>query len=52
MQDLSKRTTTLAKIYETNFSIGVKERTTEKKQFLFFNSFLPALTKFSFREED
>ena len=44
--------TILAKIYETNFSVSVKKHTTGKVQFQFLNSFLLALTKFSFWEED
>ena len=45
-------TTILAKIYETNFSVSVKQRTTGKVQFQFLNSFLLVLTKFSFWEKD
>ena len=45
-------TTILVKIYETNFSVSVKERTTGKVQFQSLNSFLLVLTKFSFWEED
>ena len=44
-------TTILAKIYETNFSVSARYRTTGKVQFRFFNSFLLVLTKFSFLEE-
>ena len=44
--------TILAKIYETNFSVSVKLRTTGKVQFQFSNSFLLVLTKFSFWRED
>ena len=42
----------LAKIYETNFSISVKQRTMGKVQFQFLNSFLLVLTKFSFWEKE
>ena len=45
-------TTILAKIYQTNFSVNVKQRTTAKAQFQFLNSFLLAWTKFSFWDED
>ena len=38
----------LAKINETNFSVGVKQHTTGEVQFLFFNRFLLVLTTFSF----
>ena len=38
--------TILAKIYEANFSVSMKWRTTEKVQFQFLNSFLLGLTKF------
>ena len=41
-----------AKIYETNFSVGVKKLTTGKVQFQYVNSFLLVSTKFSFWEED
>ena len=44
--------TILAKIYETNFSVSVKLRTTGKVQFQFLNSVLLVLTKLSFSEED
>ena len=46
------RTAILAKIYETNFNVNVKQRTTGKVQFQFLNSFLLVLTKCSFWEED
>ena len=46
------RTTILAKIYETNFRVSVKWRTTGKVEFQFLNSFLLVLTKFPFWEED
>ena len=36
------------KIFETNFSFHVNEHTTGKALFLFFKSFLLALTKLSF----
>ena len=42
----------LVKIYETNFSVSVKWRTTGEVQFQLLNSFLLVLTKFSFWEED
>ena len=44
--------TAIHKIFETNSSFHVKQRTTGKVQFLFFSSFLLVLTKFSFWEED
>ena len=44
--------TTIHKIFETNSSFHAKQRTTGKVQFLFCSSFLLALTKFSFWEED
>ena len=44
--------TTIHKIFETNSSFHVKQRTTGKVQFLFFSRFLLVLTKFSFWEED
>ena len=44
--------TILAKIYETNFSVSVKLRTTGKVQFQFSNSLLLVLTKFSSWRED
>ena len=47
-----QKITILAKIYETNFSVSVKYRTTGKDQFQFLNSFLLVLTKFPFWEED
>ena len=43
--------TTIHKIFETNSSFHVKQRTTGKVQFLFFSSFLLVSTKFSFWEE-
>ena len=46
------RSTILAEIYKTNFSVSVKWRTTEKVQFQFLNSFSFVLTQFSFWEED
>ena len=46
------KTTILAKIFETNFNVSVKKRTTGKVQFQFLNSFSLVLTKFSFWEED
>ena len=42
------KTTIIHKIFNTN----VKQRTTEKVQFLFFGRFLLLLTKTSFPEED
>ena len=45
-------TTILAKIYETNFSVSVKQCSTGKVQFQFLNSFLLVQTKFPFWEED
>ena len=39
-------TTTIHKIFETNSSFHVKQRSTGKVQFLFFSSFLLVLTKF------
>ena len=45
-------TTILAKIYATNFSVGVKQHTTGKFQFQFLKSFSLALIKFSFWEEE
>ena len=45
-------TTILAKIYETNFSVGVKQRTMGKVQFLIFSSLLLVSTKFSIWEKD
>ena len=50
--DWSPAATILAKIYEANFNVSVKQRTTGKVQFQFLNSFLLVLTKFSFWEED
>ena len=44
--------TTIRKIFETNSSFHMKQCTARKAQFLFFSSFLPVLTKFSFWEED
>ena len=38
------------KIFETNSSFHVKQRTTGKVQFLFFKSFLLVLTKLSFSQ--
>ena len=46
------QTTILAKTYETNFSVSVKQSTVGKVQFKFLNSFLLVLTTFSFWEED
>ena len=43
--------TTIHKIFETNSSFHVKQRTTGKVQFVFFSSFLLVLTKFLFWEE-
>ena len=43
--------TTIHKLFETNPSFHVKQRTTGKVQFLFFSSFLLMLTKFSIWEE-
>ena len=45
-------TTTSHKIFQTNSSFDVKQRTTRKVQFLLVSSFLLILTKFSFWEED
>ena len=42
----------LAKIYDTNFSVIVKQRTMGKVQFQFSKSFLLVLTKVLFWEED
>ena len=44
--------TTIHKLFVTNSSFRVKERSTGKVQFLFFSSSLLVLTKFSFWEED
>ena len=44
--------TIMDKIFETNSSFHVKQRTTEKIQFLFSRSFLLVLSKISFWEED
>ena len=44
--------TIIHKIFETNSSFHVKQRTTGTVQFLFFSSFLLLLTKFLFWEED
>ena len=44
--------TTIHKIFETRSSFHVKQRTTGKVQFPFFNSFLLVLAKFSFWEVD
>ena len=44
--------TKMDKILVTNSSFHVKQCTTEKKQFLFFNSCLLVLTKFSFWKKD
>ena len=44
--------TAIHKIFVTNSSFHVKQRTTGKVQFLFFSSFLLVLTKCSFWEED
>ena len=41
----------ILKIFETNSSFHVKQRTTAKIQFLSFGRFLLVLTKFSFREK-
>ena len=43
--------TILAKIYWAKFSVRMKYRTMEKVQFEVLNSFLLALTKFSFWED-
>ena len=43
---------TVHKIFETNSSFHVKQRTTGKVQSLFLSSFLLVLTKFSFWEEE
>ena len=48
MQARKKRPTAIHKIFETNCSFHVKQRTTGKVQFLFFSSFLLVLTEFSF----
>ena len=40
------------KIFETNSSFHMKQRTTEKGQFPFFSSFLLVLATFPFWEED
>ena len=45
-------TTSTDKIFENNCTFHVKQRTTEKVQFLFSGSFLLVLTKFSFWEKD
>ena len=45
-------TAIIHKILETNSSFHVKWGTTGKVYFLFFKSFLLALTKFSFWQED
>ena len=44
--------TTIHRIFETNSSFHVKQRTTGKVQFLFFRSCFLVLAKFSFWEED
>ena len=44
--------TTTHKIFETNSSFHIKNRTTGKAQFLFFSSFLLVLTNFLFSEKD
>ena len=44
--------TSTDKIFEKNSSFLVKQRTTEKVQFLFSRSLLLVLTKFPFSEED
>ena len=46
------KTTILAKIFETNFNVSVKKRTTGKVQFQFLNSFSVFMRKCSFWEED
>ena len=38
-------TTILAKIYETNFGVSVKKRTTGKVQFQFFNRYFASIEK-------
>ena len=48
----SVQPTTIQKIFETNSSFHMKQRTTGKVHFLFLSSFLLVLTKFSFWEED
>ena len=45
-------TTTIHRIFEANSSFHVKQHTTGKVQFLFCNSFLLVLAKFSFWKED
>lgn len=45
-------TTIMHKIFETNSSLYMKQRTTKKVQFLFFGNFLPISTKFVFWEEE
>ena len=47
-----KVSTTIHRIIETNSSFHVKQGTSGKAQFLFFSSFLLALTQFSFRGKD
>ena len=44
--------TTIHKIFEKMSGFHMKQRTTGKVQFLFFSSFLLALTKFLFWKED
>ena len=46
------KTTILAKIYGTNFSVSVKQCTSGKVQFQFLDSFSLVLTTFLFWEED
>ena len=46
------RPATLHRIFETNSSFHVKQRTEGKIQFLFFKSFLLALIKFSFWQKE
>ena len=47
---VSINATTIHKIFEANSTFYVKQRTTEKVQFLIFSSFLLVLTKFPFWE--
>ena len=48
-----KRIATIShKIFKSNFSFLMKQRTMGKVQFLFFRNFPLALTKFLFREKD
>ena len=50
--DASLQYTIIHKIFETDSSFHVKQRTVGKVQVLFFCRFLLLLAKFSFREED